>query len=142
MEHDVLRHHALGQLALEAEMHGRRHLDQQLAGAHDEARVGIANAGREHVERARHAGVAVGAEENFAGTRVALGRQRGVADARVPLAELPLELAARGVKNPVPIRVVNDVVEIRQPLLLHEGAQDVDVAIGKGIGGENVSGRE
>ena len=82
--------------------------------------------------------MAVGAEKDFAGARVALGRQRGVADARVALAELPLELAARGVENPVPVRVVDHVVEIGQALLLHEGAQDVDVAVGKRVGGENV----
>ena len=113
-------------------------LDEQLARAHDEARVGVADAGGEHVERARHAGVAVGAEEDFAGARVALGRQRGVADARVARAELLLELAARLVENPVAVRVVDHVVEIGQALLAHEIAQDVHVAVGKRVGGEDV----
>ena len=69
---------------------------------------------------------------------MALGGQRRVADARVPLAELPLELAARRVENPVAVRVVDHVVEIGQALLLNERAQDVDVAVGKRIGGEDV----
>ncbi len=39
---------------------------------------------------------------------------------------------------PVAVRVVNHVVEIRDVLLLHEIAEDVHVAVGLGIGGENV----
>ena len=39
---------------------------------------------------------------------------------------------------PVAVRVVNHIVKIRQPLLLHEIAEDVHVAIRFGIGGENV----
>ena len=88
MEDHVLRHHARLQLAFETEVHRLRHLDQQLARAHDEAGVGVADAGGELVERARHAGVRIGAEQNFARPRVALLRQRGVANARVVRAVL------------------------------------------------------
>ena len=58
-------------------------LMQQLARAHHEARVRVADAGGELVERARHAGVRIRAEQDFARPRVALLRQRRVADARV-----------------------------------------------------------
>ena len=50
-------------------------LMQQFARAHHEARVRVADAGGELVERARHAGVRIRAEKNFAGPRVALLRQ-------------------------------------------------------------------
>ncbi len=36
------------------------------------------------------------------------------------------------------VRVIDHVVEIGQALLLHEGAQDVDVAVGERVGGEDV----
>ena len=72
MENDVLGHHARLQFAFEPEMHRLGHLDEQLARAHDEARVRVADAGGELVERARHAGVRIRAEQNFAGPRVAL----------------------------------------------------------------------
>ena len=138
MEDHVLGHHARLQLAFEPEMHRLGDLDEQLAGAHDEAGVRVADAGGELVERARHAGVRVGAEQDFAGPRVALLRQRRVADARVMRAVLPLQMALARVEMPVAVRVVNHVVEIRDVLLLHEIAQDVHVAVGLGIGGENV----
>ena len=37
-----------------------------------------------------------------------------------------------------PLGIVDDVVEVGQSLLLDEGAEDVDVAIGEGVGGEDV----
>ncbi len=76
--------------------------------------------------------------KHFAGPDVALFRQRRVADARELPAVLALELAARGVELPVTVRVVDHVVEIRQPLFAHEVAQDVHVAVGQAVGGENV----
>jgi len=39
---------------------------------------------------------------------------------------------------PVAVRIVNHIVEIRDVLLLHKIAEDVHVAVGFGIGGENV----
>ncbi len=39
---------------------------------------------------------------------------------------------------PVAVRVVNHVVEIRDVLLLHEIAEDVHVAVGLRVGGEDV----
>ena len=63
MQDDVLGHDARLELAFEPEMHGLRHLEQQLAGAHDKAGVGVADAGGEFVERPGHAGVGIGAEE-------------------------------------------------------------------------------
>lgn len=50
------------------------HLDQQLAGAQDEAGVGVAHAGGELAEGAGVAGVGVGAEQHLAGLAVALLR--------------------------------------------------------------------
>ena len=93
-----------GSCALKVKAHGGRDLDEELAGAHDESRVGVADASGKHVEGAGHAGVAVGAEENFAGTDVALRGQRGVADASVAGAVLLLELATRGIEDPVAVR--------------------------------------
>jgi hypothetical protein len=55
--------------------------------------VGIADAGGELIERARHAGVRIGAEKNFAGAGVAFLRQRRVANARVIRAVLALQQA-------------------------------------------------
>ena len=138
MENDVLRHHAGLELAFEAEVHRLRNLEEQLARAHHEARVGVADAGGELVERAGHAGVRVGAEEHFAGARVALGGTRGVADAGVVGTVLALGVALRGIELPVPVRVVNHVVEVGQPLLAHEVAEDVHVAVGHRVGGEDV----
>ena len=43
-----------------------------------------------------------------------------------------------GIENPMAIRVIDDVVEIRDTLFLHEIAQNIHVAIRFGIGGENV----
>src|SRR6185312_12378297 len=63
MENDVLGHDARLHFAFEAEMHGLWNLDEQSAAAHDEACVGVANAGGELIERARHAGVRIGAEK-------------------------------------------------------------------------------
>ncbi len=60
---------------------------------------------------------------------MALGRQRSMADTREVRAVLFLQLAARLVENPVPVRVVDDVVEIGQALLAHEVAQDVDMRL-------------
>ena len=68
VQDDVLGHDARLHLALEAEVHRLRNLDQQFAGAHHEAGVGVADAGGKLVERTGHAGVRVGAEQNLAGT--------------------------------------------------------------------------
>ena len=102
MKDHVLGHHAGLQFAFKPEMHGLGHFDEQLARAHDEAGVGVADAGGELVERARHARVRVGAEQNFARSRVAFGRQRRVADARVVRAVLALQIALGGVECPMP----------------------------------------
>ena len=83
MEDDVLRHHAGLQFTFEAEVHRFRNLDEQLARAHDEAGVCVADAGGELIERARHAGVRICAEQNFTGTRVTFLRQGRVTNARV-----------------------------------------------------------
>ncbi len=119
-------------------MHRLRDFQEQFAGAHDKAGVGVADAGGEFVEGAGHASMGIGAEKNFAGARVALLRQRGVADARIMRAVLLGEGAFGGVKLPGAVGIVDDVVEVRQFLLAHKIAQDIDVAIGLGVGGENV----
>ena len=46
------------------------------------------------------------------------------------------------VEHPMPVRVVNHVVEISDALLLHELAQDIHVAVRLGIRGEDVMVRD
>ena len=48
------------------------------------------------------------------------------------------ELALRRVEFPVAVRIVDDVVEIGQPLLAHEVAEDVHVAVRHRVGGKDV----
>ena len=74
MQDDILRHHSRLQLAFETEVHRLGNFEKQLARAHDEAGVRVADAGGEFIERAGHAGVGIGAEKNFAGTRVSFLR--------------------------------------------------------------------
>jgi len=83
-----------------------------------EPRVGVADAGGELAERAGGAGVAVGAEQHFAGPRVAFFRQRDVAHALVAVGA--------------------DVVEVRQVLFLGEVAEHVHVAVRHRIFREDV----
>ena len=138
MEDHVLGHHARLQFAFEPEVHRFRYLDEQFARSHDEAGVRVADAGGELVERARHARVRVRAEQDFAGPRVALLRQRRVTDARVLRTVLPFEVAFARVEMPMAVRVINHVVKVGDVLLLHEVTQNVHVAVRLGIGGENV----
>ncbi len=119
-----------------------RHLDEQLARAEDEPRVRVADAGGKLVERPGHAGVGIGAEEHLAGPKMALPRERGVADAGVMGAVLALELALGGVEFPMAVGIVDHVVKIRDVLLLDEVAEDIDVAIRHRIRGENVVVRD
>ena len=65
----------------------------------------------------------------LAGPDVPLFGQGRVAHAREAAAVLAFELAARGVEGPFPLGVVDHVVKIRQSLLAHEVAQNIDVAI-------------
>ena len=55
--------------------------------------------------------------------------QRRVADAGVARTVLAFQLSLRRVEYPMAVRVVNHVIEIRQALLPHEVAQDVDIAV-------------
>ena len=126
------------QRAVEVEAHRLGHLDEQLARAQDEPGIRVADPGGELAERPRHAGVRVRAEEHLARPHVAFLGQRRVADPGEPPAVLALELSARGVELPVALGVVDHVVEVGQPLLAHEVAQDVHVAVGQAVGGENV----
>ena len=129
MKNDILGHHAQLQPAFEPEVHCLRRFQQEFARAHDEAGVRVADAGGKFVERSGHARVRVCAKQDFARTRVALLRQRRVANACKVRAVLPLELAFRRVERPVAVRVVNHVVEVRNFLLPHEIAQDIDVPV-------------
>src|SRR5215471_12900683 len=52
-----------------------------------------------------------------------------MAHAGVMRSVLPLQHSFACIENPVAIRIVNDVGEIRDALFLHEVAQDVDVAV-------------
>src|SRR5438445_9552046 len=53
-------------------------------------------------------------------------------------AVLPLQRAFARIKNPMPIGIVYDVIEISDFLLLHEIAQDVHIAVRLRIGGKNI----
>ena len=119
-------------------MHGFRHLKQQLARAQDKARIGVADTGGELIERPRHAGMRVGPEQYFPRASVALLGQRRMAHARVMGPVLTLKHALARVEHPMPVWVVYDVVEVADALLLHEIAQDIDVAVRLRIGGEDV----
>ena len=138
MQDDILPHHARLQFAFEPEMHRLRHLDQQFACAEHEAGVGVPDPGGELVERPRHARMRVGPEQHLARPRVALLRQRRVAHAGVMQPVLALEIALGRVEYPVPIRVINHVIEISDPLRLHKVPQDVHVAVRLGIRREDV----
>lgn len=77
-------------------------------------------------------------EQNLAGARMPLLRQCGVTNARIITAILLLERSFGGIKNPFAIWVINDIVEILDPLLFHELTQNIDVAVRLGISRENV----
>ncbi len=113
-----------------------------LPGAEDEARVRIADAGGKLVERARHAGVRIRAEQDLAGTQMPFPRQRGVADAGVMRAKLPVLLSPGRIEFPMPVRVIDHIVKIGDVLLLDEVAQDIDVAVGHRVRGKNVMVRD
>jgi len=134
----VLGHHPARHFSLKIKAHRLGHLHEQFARAEDEPRVGVADAGGEFAERPRHAGVRIRAEKDFSWARVALPWERGVADAGEVRAILPLKLALGGVEFPVAVFVVNHVVKIGDALLIHEIAQDIDVAVGHAVRGENV----
>src|SRR5262249_12009915 len=70
-KNQILGHQIRWHFAGENEAHCRRHFHPELAGAHDETSVGVADAGGKLAERARSASVAVGAEQNFAGASMA-----------------------------------------------------------------------
>ena len=64
--------------------------------------------------------------------------QGRVAHAREGAGVLPLELTPGSIELPRALGVVNHVVEIPQSLFADEGAQDVHVAVGHAVGGEDV----
>jgi hypothetical protein len=82
--------------------------------------------------------VGIGAEKYFAGTSVALLRERGVTDSGIMRAVLTIENSFAGIEDPMTIRVVNHVIKIGDPLLFYEIAQNIHIAVGFGIGRENV----
>jgi len=77
--------------AFAVEAHRLGHLDQELAGPQDEARIRIADAGSEFIECARHTGVRIRPEQDFTRARVAFLWQSSVANAGVVRAVLFLE---------------------------------------------------
>ena len=93
-------------------------------------------------ERARHASVRIRAEKHFAGPDVPFFGQRRVADAREAAAVLALQLPPARVEMPRAVGVVDHVVKIGQPLLPHELAQDIDVAVREAVRRENVMVRD
>ena len=138
MQNHVLGHHAPLQSAFEPEPHGFGNLQEQLAGAEHKTRIGVADTGGELAERAGHARMRVGAEQDFTGAGMPFRRQGGVAHAGKTAPVLPLELALARVERPMAIRVIDHVVEILQFLFADEIAEDIHVAVRFGVGGENV----
>jgi len=98
MKDHVLGHHARLQFAFEPEMHRFGNLDEQFARAMTKPASVLPTAGGELVERAGHCTCASPCQTTFARTRVALGRERRVADAGVARAETALQVAFGGVK--------------------------------------------
>src|SRR2546430_725628 len=90
----------------------------RLSGLCGFAGIGVADAGGELAERSRRAGVAIGAEQHFTGAGVAFLGQCNVADAFV-------------------FRRAN-IVEVFDVLLGGELAEDLDVAVGHLVRGEDV----
>ncbi len=138
MQDDILGHHPGTHGAFEEKAHRFRHLDQQLAGAENESGIRVADAGRELIESTGHAGVRISAEKNLAGAGMSFPGKRRMADPGVFGTVLFFGLPERRVELPMPVLVVDDVVEIRKPLLFDELAQQIDVAVGHGVGRENV----
>src|SRR5262249_2002737 len=95
--------------------------------------VRVANAGGEFTERARRASVAIGPEEDFARPRVPFFRQGDVADALVA----GLGRIAIRRRHAVAVEEIGIVV-VANPLLAHEVAEDIHVAMSHLVGGENV----
>ena len=114
----VLGHKIARQLAVQNKTHRGRDLQPQAAGAHDEACIGVADTGSEFAERPGRTRMAIGAEENLAGPGVSFLGQSNVTDA----------LVTGGA----------DVVKVRQLLLGRKLPQDIDVAVGHQVLGEDV----
>ena len=129
MQDHVLCHDSGRECAVEPETHGFRNFDQQLARAQDEARVGVADASGELIERPSRTSVGVRSKKNFTGARVPFQGQGGVTDAGVFRSVLALQLPLGCVETPVTLGIVDDVVKIFDPLFLDEIAENVDVTI-------------
>jgi len=69
-------------------------------------------------------------------------RQCRVANARVTRTVLLLHVALDGIENPMTVLVINHVVKILDALLARKIAEDVHVAVGLRVGGENVMVRD
>ena len=119
---DVLGHDVRRQLAVDDEAHGFGNAHPDFAGAEDERGIGVADAGGELAECAGGAGVAIGAEQHLARAGPAFFSQRDVADAFVPRRA--------------------HVVKMRQVLLAGKLPQQLDVAVGMHIRGEDVMIRD
>ena len=74
VQNNVFGHHSRLQFAFQTEVHRFGNFQKQLARAHHEAGVGVADARGKLIERTGHAGVGIRAEQDFAGTRVSLLR--------------------------------------------------------------------
>src|SRR5262249_1810132 len=109
-----------------------------LAGPEHKACVRVADPGGELVESACHAGVGVRAEQDFAWPRVPLLRQGRMANAGIMRTILAFEHSPGGIEMPMTVWIVDHVVEISDPLLFYEVAQNIDVPVRFGVRGENV----
>ena len=90
------------------------------------------------IEGTRHAGVRIGTKQDFARASVAFLGQGGVAHTGIIRSVLSLQQPLRRVELPLSLGVVDDVVEVGQLLFARKVAQDVHVAIGHRVGGEDV----
>src|SRR2546425_12614555 len=123
-------------------MHRLRHLEQELACAKDETGIRIADASSKFIECPRHARVGVCPEQDLAGPGMPFLGERRMTNSRVMRAILPLQWALRRVKGPMPVRIINHIVEIAQPLLLDKFTQNIDVAVGSGVSSKDVMVRD
>ena len=133
MQNHILSHHPRLHLPLQIKAHRLWHFDQKLARSKNEAGVGVADSRGKLIKSPRHTSMGIRSKKDFPRPRMPLPRKRGVANSRVIFPVLLLELPTRGVKLPVPVRVINHVVKIGKPLFTSKITEDIHVAVRKRV---------
>src|SRR2546422_78649 len=119
-------------------MHRFRDLEQELACAEDETGIRIADASSKFIEGPGHARVGVCPEQNLPGPGMPFLGQGRMANAGVMRAILPLQRALGRIESPMPLGIINHIVEIAQSLLLDKFTQNIDVAVRFGVSSKDV----